>query len=496
MAVTLMRMAFDAASGITQQAVDRAYVSGLDQIPWPCRTRVRDGEVQVERQVGDSGKFQMPFPVAGHGEVMLSTGTLMIRERPYRLEIELARGKLNQIRNQVAEWQAMGLVVTPEIDAALRRAIELFSRSVTTQHEDLVRASALARDSIVASIEVGDTVSDCYAEQALALRHRQLVRLPTLLGLQLDARMLPPTALAYLLTAFNMVSLPLTWRNVEAVEGEYQWQVFDKQLEWFQAHGVQIAVGPLVPMSNLSLPDWLCLWEGDFEGLLKFAADFVSAAVTRYRGRVGLWQCASRVNVGDALSLQEEQKLQLAVRVLETTRKLDPDTPAIICFDQPWGEYLRKTEFALSPLHFADALVRSGLQLGGIGLEINLGYQPGGTPVRDRLDFSRMLDLWSYLGLPLHLMITVPSSNDPDPRARTIAQPQSGGNGWTPEAQAAWVQRFFPLFLSKSYVQTITWNQFCDSDVHDFAHGGLFDASNAGKPAFNALAQTRKKHLH
>ncbi len=247
---------------------------------------------------------------------------------------------------------------------------------------------------------------------------------------------------------------------------------------------------------NGDLPDWLSLWEGDFEGLLQFAGDYVNAVVSRYRGKVGMWQCAGRVNVGDMLGLQEEQKMQLAVRVLEVTRKADPDTPAVICFDQPWGEYLRRLEFALSPLHFADALVRAGLQLGGIGLEINLGYYPTGTPPRDRLDFSRMLDLWSYLGLPLHLMLTMPSSEHADPKARNPSAPQGGLGLWTPEGQAAWIKRYLPLFFAKSYVQSVTWNQLCDSDSHEFAHGGLFDVGNAAKPAFAAIAQLRKRHLH
>jgi GH35 family endo-1,4-beta-xylanase len=495
MPIALMRMLVDSASCITPQAADRAYLSGLDQIPWPCRTRLKDNELAIERGVSESGKLHIPFPVTGRGEMMISTGTLMQRDRPYQLEIELARGKLNQVRNQVAEWQSMGLVVTPQIEAAVQRVIEQFSAAVTSQEVPALAAQR-AREAIAATVEVGELIADCYVEQALALRHRQMSKLPTLMGLRLDPRVLPATAIAQLLTAFNSVTVPLTWRNVEAGEGDYQWQVFDKQIEWFQSHGVQVCAGPLLRFDNGGLPDWLSLWEGDFEGLLQFAGDYVNAVVSRYRGKVGMWQCAARVNVGDMMGLQEEQKMQLAVRVLEVTRKADPETPAIICFDQPWGEYLRRLEFALSPLHFADALVRAGLQLGGIGLEINLGYYPAGSPPRDRLDFSRMLDLWSYLGLPLHLMLTMPSSDQPDPKARNPSAPQGGLGLWTPEGQAAWIKRFMPLFFAKSYVQTITWNQLCDSDPHEFSHGGLFDLSNAAKPAFAAIAQLRKRHLH
>ena len=38
-----------------------------------------------------------------------------------------------------------------------------------------------------------------------------------------------------------------------------------------------------------------------------------------------------------------------------------------------------------------------------------MGYEPGGSFFRDRLELSRLLDLWSYLGLPLQVILTVPS---------------------------------------------------------------------------------------
>ena len=195
------------------------------------------------------------------------------------------------------------------------------------------------------------------------------------------------------------------------------------------------------------------------------------------------------------MSLQEEQVLQLAVRAIEICKQNDPDTPTIIRFDQPWGEYLRHGEFDLSPLHFADALVRSGLPLGGVGLEINVGYQPHGSGQRDRLDLARLLDLWSCLGLPLHLLLTYPSAAQPDPRARIATSPLASEACWTPEHQAAWIKRNVPVLLSKTYVASVTWAQLSDAEWHEYPHGGLFDTTGAAKPAFQALSGLRKKYL-
>lgn len=53
----------------------------------------------------------------------------------------------------------------------------------------------------------------------------------------------------------------------------------------------------------------------------------------------------------------------MIARVVETIRRLDAETPLIVSFDAPWGEYLRKTPLAYAPIHIADHLVRSGLPI-------------------------------------------------------------------------------------------------------------------------------------
>jgi hypothetical protein len=490
-----LHLLVDSASGVTQQAAERAYLSGMDQIPWPCRSRLQDGRLTIDRNVTESGKFHIPFQVEGRGELMLATGTLMQRDRPYLLEIELARGKLNQVRNQLADWQGMGLTVPPAVEAALRKALAEFSVA-STSPEDPARAAECARRAIALGVEAGELLAETYIEQAVAMRTRFSPQLPTLVATKLDHRLLPPAAMAHLQQTFNALNVPLVWRELETKEGEYRWPIYDKQIEWCHEQSVKVFGGPLLLLTDRGVPDWLCLWEGEFEQLLSLAADYVATVIHRYRGKVALWKCAARVNVAEVLSLQEEQKLQLAVRAIEVARQCDPTTPAIICFDQPWGEYLRHSESDLSPLHFADALVRAGLQLSGIGLEINVGYLPDGSTPRDRLDMSKMLDLWSYLGLPLHITLTVPSSEAMDPKSHSHSAPPPGASHWTPESQAAWVKRYLPLLMAKAYVHSITWNQLSDAEPHEYPHGGLFDATSVAKPTFTALASLRKKYLN
>jgi hypothetical protein len=199
----------------------------------------------------------------------------------------------------------------------------------------------------------------------------------------------------------------------------------------------------------------------------------------------------------DVLALSEEQRLQIVAQAIATIRKMDMQTPVIISFDQPWGEYLASKKLDLAPLHFADALVRADLGLSGLGLEINLGYQPGGSSLRNPLAYSQLIDHWSHLELPLLVSLTLPSSSTEDlqanPKIRTCGA--SSDEDMTPETQNEWIGRHLPMLLGKSSVQAILWNQLSDCQPHEFPHGGIFDANSQPKPVFETLCSLRSEHL-
>jgi hypothetical protein len=244
------------------------------------------------------------------------------------------------------------------------------------------------------------------------------------------------------------------------------------------------------------VPDWTYLWEGDFDGLVGFMLDHVSTVVKRYRGKVHLWQVVARMCHGRVLALTEDQRLQIAAQAITKVRELDPSTPMIASFDQPWAEYLATEQLDLAPLHFADHLVRADLGLSGLGLEVNIGYHPGATAHRTPLAYSRLIDTWGLLELPLLIALTLPSSAGKDPKASSKIQVlASEGSDVSPATQAAWIERHVPLLLAKSPVQVILWNQLSDAAPHHYPHGGLFDAQDQPKPALESLRKIRQQML-
>src|SRR5262249_30059767 len=98
---------------------------------------------------------------------------------------------------------------------------------------------------------------------------------------------------------------------------------------------------------------------------------------------------------------------------------------------------------------FADTLVRSGLNLTALDVELVMGVTPRGSYCRDLLDTSRLLDLYAILGVPLRITLGYPSAAPADAKADPEMRVAAGHwrDGTRPEAQADWAAAFASLCL-------------------------------------------------
>jgi hypothetical protein len=491
----LMRFVVQNRDRIPPGGLDHVHICGPDDLPWFARVYFSGDYLVIERNEGESGRVFVPWRIGHNGPSLIGTSTLMERDEPYLLEVELARGMINTLRTQLAAWEMLGLQVPKGLASGVLEGTVEFARAATTQ-DDPPAAADWALRALATTSTTMTRLADEYARQALALRRKQPRPLASWFGVHLGNEVPKGNTSRQLVSTFNMVSVPMTWRSIEALEGRRDWTQVDAQVDWAQSSGLRICAGPLLELDDRGVPDWTYLWEGEFDSLLGFMIDHVRKVVERFRGKVHLWQVAARMTHGHALGLSEEGRLQVTAKAVTTVRELDPTTPIVVTFDQPWAEYLASEQLDLAPLHFADALVRADLGLSGIGLEINVGYHPGGSFPRGPLAISRLIDNWSLLELPLLVAITLPSSAADDPQANGRVEVLSGEpDDVSLDSQLEWVERNVPLLLAKSAVQVVVWNQLSDAAPHHYPHGGLFDAENNPKPALEALHAIRQKFL-
>lgn len=477
---------------ITSEMAQQAYLAGIDRTPWRCRVQWNQGELILEREVSDSANLYIPWPVEGVGVLMVGTASLMERPEPYHLPLELARGKLAQVRNQLGEWEPFGFTAPGELQRLILEATRRLADAVFAP-PDSQEGTAAAERALTLAVEAADRLASCHTEHLITIRRRTYPKLPTWLAVDLGNAFLEEPVGRQVAQAFSAVCVPMVWGAIETSEGNYVWEIPDALIQWGRKNQMKIIAGPLLQMDRQSLPHWIYLCEDDPEALASFAEEFVHAAVRRYQGQVDLWIAASRINVSGVLALSEEEKVQLAARLVQKIHSADPHSPVVVGMDQPWAEYLARRKFDFPPIHLAASLLRAGIGLQGLLLEMNLGYHPGGTFARDLLEISRHLDHWALLGAPLYISICAPSSDQPDPLAHygnRHPPPQS-----SPQSQQLWISRLLPILVAKPYIQGVIWNHLRDFIPHEYPHAGLFDLRRQAKPALRTLAAIRQAFL-
>ena len=486
-----MRFVVPRPERVVADAADQAYLAGAEGIPWECRTTLFPGAMLIERETRESGYLYFPWNVAGRGVVMLISGSLMERPRAYNLPVELARGTINRLRNQSTAWQTAGMTIPPAFSELVADATRHFTLAATRQDQPDAAADH-AEDAIRVGLEAGEILCREYALQVLAIRRGQQAPLGTLLGCRLSA---PPTgaAKAKFLAAFNAALHCPPWPQIEAKLGAYQWDAADSVVNWCRDQNLRLCIGPLVVLDRHALPDWLFL-DNDYDEVQASVLGWLETVVARYRGKAQLWHVAARLNQGGAFDFSEEQRLRLLVEAVDRVRALDARTPLVVSFDQPWGEAIVKKDQELTPLHFADTLVRGELGLAGVALEIHYGAWPGGTLPRDPMDVSRQLDRWSQLGAPLMVLLSAPSSQAADAKALHPARPlpDLASDKLSPHWQRSLVEWLVPLVVAKQSVQALVWDNWQDNQPHEFANTGLLDAKGKAKPALQAMIDLRR----
>jgi hypothetical protein len=475
----------------------RAYVTGLDRTPGRVRVEIKSNLLLATRDVGESARLSVPWPVPGAGTPILSTATLSERNEPYNLAVELARGRLNEVRNQVADWRQMGLTTTPALDDLLQASRRSFV-AAATRRDALDESFKAAQESLSASCEAGHLVASEYTTQVLQNRLSASPKLPTLLaGVVEDDPMANPWGPAWS-ELFNAAHVPTTWKALEPSEGKYRWDELDARLAWCRKRQIPIQAGPLVEFRAGSLPDWIWLWEGDFDAILDLVVSLVKQTVGRYKGQIPVWNLVHRPATTGLLGLSEEEQVRITARAIQVARQADPAAQFVIGFDRPWAEWMGSSPFQLGPLHLADYLARADLGLAGLALEIAPGYSAPGSHLRDLFDFSRLLDLYALLNLPLHLTIAVPSSSKADPRAEAnVTVEESQWPGPVDEAaQLRWASEWFALAVAKPFVRSVTWGQMSDGmPNHLFPNAGLYRVDKTPKPTLDWLRSFRAELL-
>jgi hypothetical protein len=474
-----------------------AYICGIEGVPWQSQSHFDGGRLTITRSIESSGKLYIACPLQGLGYRTLSTCSLRPLSEPHLLLLELARGSCFRVRVKADEWQRAGLTVSERFEELLREGTDRFL-DAAQRRADPERSSEAALQAITLLEQAIADLGESYAVQSIAFRKQKEPQIGTLLA----GTVIPPAPTSSphaeaFCNAFNAAVVRMSWADIETDSGRFDYDAADHAIRFCASKGLRVIGGPLIDFRDRLMPHWLYLLEDDFDAFLSSATQFVERTVTKFRGSVQLWNCAAGLNTPGPLQLDDEQVMRFAVAILQVVRRTDPNTPAIISFDQPFGEYLAKHRDGISPLHFADALARSGLGMAGLGLDLRVHYLPDGTLPRSAVDFGQMIDRWATLGMPLLVQLSVPGGTGSDPLAVSPSEilPMDGQSDDPGEEQLRIAGPMIRTLLAKHIVHGIVWGGWADTEPHVLSHSGLIDAEGNPRPLLDYLTRVRKEFL-
>ncbi len=448
--------------------LERAWIAGYENVPVPVRRRFDDRTLALLREENESGSLSLPWPVRGETRIV-TTSTLRVRPEPYLLAVELARGCVNRARNLLFALQSAEIPLPPFLHADLKDISKAFGRAVLA--EDPATRDAHAFIVVEAASLLADRMTGALTEYRLDARLKQRKPLATLLGCRLSEPLAPAESEEYA-RCFNAVRIVPNWKRIEKEEANFNWAQLDPLIRWASVAGLSISMGPLVDLSGDNIPDWILPSAGDFPNLAAFFCDFIGTLVSRYRDQCRHWELFSGFNQADALGLGEDDRLRLAERLLETAKEIDPQAHWTFGLQQPWGDYRVDPNLRYAPFAFADALLRTGLEVSALELDLTPGAGPRGGLPRDPLDVLQLLEMFEPLNCPLDITFSAPLAGNSQTALATVE-----------------------TLIAAPSVRALYWDAWSDRQTHAALPGASLFPASIDHPALGWFREARAKWL-
>ena len=129
---------------------------------------------------------------------------------------------------------------------------------------------------------------------------------------------------------FDFVRIPFVWRDIQPKEGETGFDAIDAWMEACAKAKLSVRGGPLLDFRVRSVPDWMYIWEDDFDTIRDYAHEQVHRCVARYNDRIQSWVVASGLHADNVFSFNFEQTMEITRVAAGAVRQLAPRSQIVL----------------------------------------------------------------------------------------------------------------------------------------------------------------------
>ncbi len=490
---------FENAQPAKRWTIRNAYLIGADNSAMRGEIRFEDGLIICEKREAGAASLALQYPAGTCGELTLQTTLLPERAEPYLLSLEFARHRLMMLYNKMEDW---GMFDLPDDHPATKRlelARKLFVEALCFLDTDNVKADKYANDCLIASVDGSEELALMHADVLLTRRKStgSIPRFPVGAGVALSQT--HERVRNGLAINFDFAVIPTPWRELAPEEGEYRWQRLDSWVEWARVSKMPVVAGPVVSFESNVLPDWVYIWEHDYDTVRDLLYEHTERVITRYKETIKLWNIVSGLHINSHFGFSFDQLLDLTRMASILTKEIQPSSKVLVEIRQPFGEYYATNQRSIPPLMYADLLIQGAVAFDGFAIKLLMGQSQPGQFVRDLMQVSNLLDQVAAFNKPIYLTVAVPSDAVTpimivSPDAGSPVDPNCGHwrKPWSSTVQGHWLEAIMQIAMSKPYIEAVAWHEIVDHADVELPLSGLMGEDLAAKPSFKRLAAFRK----
>ena len=437
-----------------------AYLVGSDNVPIRGEFSYSGGEIVCRKRAPGAAALTLMWEAKNFGTVLLETTRLPERDEPYILNLELARGRVMRLMQKREEWGIFDLPDLTALNDKAQEARDLLLEGITRQTEP-AKASEFGDKCLELVLPLSEQAALAHADLLLQRRIATRnfprgafgMRVEHVITLESYRRALVPNA--------DFARMPMWWKVIEPQEQQFNWHPIDEWMEFLRRARLPVVAGPLVHFAEVSIPEWLYIWEHDYETVRDLLYEHIERVVTRYAPQVALWNVLSGLHVNAQFSFTFDQLMDVTRMAVSLVKKVHGSSRTMIELTQPWGEYYAGNQRSIPPMLYADMVVQSGIQFDVFGVQLKFGLPKEGCWQRDLFAISSLLDRFSTLGKPVMISAMQAPSSPPESIAGMVS-PGVWRRPWSEALQAKWLEAVTDIALSKPYVEAICWQDLVD----------------------------------
>jgi hypothetical protein len=438
------------------------------------------------KQLPDAA-FRIQADVGRAGNLILQTCLLRPREKPYDLALELARHRVKTYIQKCEDWLMFNPGLAPSAAEHFECARGAFTDALVAP--DLNAEGLLAAKAIDLGMQATDELAMAHADILLHRRYGRKTASSTTLGTIIDPRT-DPKKIGPTLEAFDLVTVPMRWRDIESKRGKYDFSTSDRWMTWAQENGKPTIAGPIVDFSPGALPDWAEVYRFDYASLRDPLYDYLEQVVARYVKHVGMWKISAGMHLcrGGPRPISEVIDATRTAELL--IRRHKKTARRMIEVHDLFGDTTARVNGSIGAFEFLERLGAEGLRFDSIGARLIVGGTEPGTRSRDLMTLSDTLD--RFFGDEHPLLLSACGA----PCRNLGVGAGNWGEAWTPDRQASWAAKVIPMALSKPYVEAICWSAHTDNATPDpggEAGFGIVEEDGTPRPAYERLVSMRRR---